>query len=237
MIRVAAFLIFTVALAVVAVWFADRPGTVDIIWLGYHTETSVAVVAAAGVATACVAMLLFSALRMVVAAPAALARRSAQRRAERGRSAIARGLVAIGAGDVGAAQQFAAQARQFGGNEPLALLLAAQAAQLSGDPVGADAAFRTLAERPDTRLFGLRGLFIERNAAMIRRPYFCRGSGANLAIARLGRRGSASIPLPRWRLAGRHRGAGAQSPRWTRRQGQISPPARRIARCPRALAG
>ena len=47
------------------------------------------------------------------------------------------------------------------GDEPLALLLRAQAAQLNGDRAGADAAFRAMAERADTRLLGLRGLFVE----------------------------------------------------------------------------
>ena len=39
-------------------------------------------------------------------------------------------------------------------------LLAAQSAQLSGDRASAQRAFRAMAERADTRLLGLRGLFI-----------------------------------------------------------------------------
>jgi len=42
-----------------------------------------------------------------------------------------------------------------------ALLLHAQAAQLSGDRAGAQTAFLAMTERADTRLLGLRGLFIE----------------------------------------------------------------------------
>ena len=45
--------------------------------------------------------------------------------------------------------------------EPLALLLRAQTAQLNGDRAGAEDAFRAMAERRDTRLLGLRGLFVE----------------------------------------------------------------------------
>ena len=41
------------------------------------------------------------------------------------------------------------------------LMLAAQSAQLSGDRDGAHRAFYAMAEREDTRLLGLRGLFIE----------------------------------------------------------------------------
>ncbi len=50
-------------------------------------------------------------------------------------------------------------------HDPLALLLHAQSAQLDGDREGARAAFRAMAEREDTRLLGLRGLFIEAQRA------------------------------------------------------------------------
>ncbi len=45
--------------------------------------------------------------------------------------------------------------------DPLTMLLHAQSAQLGGDRDGAQRAFHALAERKDTRLLGLRGLFIE----------------------------------------------------------------------------
>jgi HemY protein len=45
--------------------------------------------------------------------------------------------------------------------DPLALILRAQAAQLSGDRNEAREAFHAMTARADTRLFGLRGLFIE----------------------------------------------------------------------------
>ncbi len=50
-------------------------------------------------------------------------------------------------------------------SDPLALLLHAQSAQLDGDRDGAQRAFRAMAERADTRLLGLRGLFIEAQRA------------------------------------------------------------------------
>ena len=45
------------------------------------------------------------------------------------------------------------------------MLLHAQSAQLDGNRDGAQRAFRAMAERPDTRLLGLRGLFIEAQRA------------------------------------------------------------------------
>src|SRR6267154_1295398 len=72
-------------------------------------------------------------------------------------------LTAYGAAWV--ADQAADVARRLAGNDPLALLLHAQSAQLDGDRERANSAFRTMAEREDTRLLGLRGLFIEAQRA------------------------------------------------------------------------
>ena len=161
MIRLTAFLVLTAAFAVVAVWFADRPGDVIITWLGYRIETSVGVLAAIVAALACAAILLWTILRMLVGAPAAIMRWRARRRAARGRAAIANGLIAVGAGDVRAARRFAVEAGRYARAESLTLLLRAQTAQLGGQREDAEAAFRAMAEREDTKLFGLHGLFVE----------------------------------------------------------------------------
>ena len=84
-----------------------------------------------------------------------------ERKRRKGYEAISRGLIAIGAGDARAAQRFAANAEKSLPGEPLALLLRAQTAQLHGDRAGAEDAFRTMAGRADTRLLGLRGLYVE----------------------------------------------------------------------------
>src|SRR6202008_3862853 len=83
------------------------------------------------------------------------------RRGVRGYLAISRGLVAVGAGDSAAARRAANEAERIAPGEPLALLLNAQCAQLSGDRAAAEHAFRAMAERSDTKLLGLRGLFVE----------------------------------------------------------------------------
>ena len=88
-----------------------------------------------------------------------------ERRHARGRHAITQGLLAIGHGDSSAARAHAEVARRHAAHDPLALLLHAQSAQLDGDRDGAQRAFRAMAEREDTRLLGLRGLFIEAQRA------------------------------------------------------------------------
>jgi HemY protein len=161
MIRVAVFLVLTAAFAFIAVWVADHPGQVAIDWLGYRWAPPIGVLLGTVAAIACATVLLWSLLRMIVRAPGLMARALAQRRAARGQLAIALGLVAVGAGDARAARKFAAAAGRLAGGQPLQLLLEAQTAQLSGERDRAEAAFRAMADRPDTKLLGLHGLFIE----------------------------------------------------------------------------
>lgn len=161
MIRVFLFFLAVAALALAAAWVADRPGDVAIAWLGYRIETSITVAGLALVLIVAGAMLLWSILRTLLSAPGKLARRIAERRANKGQFAISRGLVAIGAGDMHAARRFADQAKRYAPDEPLALLLEAQTAQLAGDRDAAEHSFRLMAGRSETKLLGLHGLFVE----------------------------------------------------------------------------
>jgi HemY protein len=161
MIRVILYLAFVALIALGAVWIADRPGDVAITWQGYRIETSVMVAAAAIVILVVLALLVWSLIRAVLRSPDLIAMFLGHRRGVRGYLAISRGLVAIGAGDVRAARKFADEAEKIAPGEPLALLLNAQCAQLSGDRIGAEFAFRAMAERNDTKLLGLRGLYVE----------------------------------------------------------------------------
>jgi HemY protein len=161
MIRVVLFLVVVGLLALAGAWFADRPGEVAITWLGLQIETSVMVAVAAMAAIAVLAVILWSLIRAVLSSPRRIARALAERRRRRGHLALSRGLIAIGAGDVGTARKFSGEAHRLAPQEPLALLLSAQTAQLSGDRDAAERAFRVMAERPDTKLLGLRGLYVE----------------------------------------------------------------------------
>jgi HemY protein len=159
MIRVVIFLVLTVAFVnYVAIWLADLPGSVAVTWLGYRADVPVGLFSAA---IACAAVLAWSLARFLLRAPRRLAAAAAARRAAAGQQAIVRGLMAIGAGDAGAARRFAAKAGRLAPGQPLLLMLQAQTAQLSGLSEDAAAAFSAMADRSDTRLFGLHGLFIE----------------------------------------------------------------------------
>jgi len=161
MIRVLLYLALVTLMAFGVVWFADRPGDVAIVWQGYRIETSVMVAVGAVAIVALVAVIVWSIVRAIMRSPDLIAMFLSHRRGVRGYLAISRGLIAVGAGDASAAKRASNEVERIAPGEPLALLLNAQVAQLSGDRNAAEYAFRAMAERDDTKLLGLRGLFVE----------------------------------------------------------------------------
>ncbi|MBI5322621.1 heme biosynthesis HemY N-terminal domain-containing protein [Bradyrhizobium sp.] len=165
MIRIILFLALIAALAAGAAWVADQPGDVVLSWGGWRAEMALPVFVL-GLGVAVVAgVILWSILRGLWRTPDRMRRRRHERRQARGRHAITQGLLAVGHGDVSLARRHASDAQRHAGHDPLALLLTAQSAQLEGDRESAQRAFRAMAERDDTRLLGLRGLFIEAQRA------------------------------------------------------------------------
>jgi HemY protein len=165
MVRIILFLVLIALAAVGAAWVADQTGDVTLSWGGWRVETSLPVFALALGVTVVAAMLAWTILRTLWRTPEKIRRSRRERRHARGRHAITHGLLAIGHGDSAAARRHADVARRHAAHDPLALLLHAQSAQLDGDREGARAAFRAMAERENTRLLGLRGLFIEAQRA------------------------------------------------------------------------
>ncbi len=74
---------------------------------------------------------------------------------------MSRGLIAIGAGDLRLARRNADDAARLTPGEPLTLLLSAQSAQMAGDRPAAERAFRAMTRHEETKLLGLRGLYVE----------------------------------------------------------------------------
>ncbi|UGY06677.1 heme biosynthesis protein HemY [Bradyrhizobium quebecense] len=163
MIRIILFLLLIALAAAGAAWLADQPGDLVLNWGGLRL-TSKQPMYLLGLVIV-VAMVAGVILRGLWKIPGHVRRGRRERRHARGRHAITQGLLAIGHGDSSAARVHAEVARRHAGGDPLALLLHAQSAQLDGDRDGAQRAFRAMAERADTRLLGLRGLFIEAQRA------------------------------------------------------------------------
>jgi HemY protein len=159
--RALAFLALLAVAAYAAVWLADHPGVVTVTWGGYEVATSLAAGLVGVLVLAVVLGFAWAFARGLIGLPRRISRSSRERRRARGYSALSRGMVAVGSGDPVAARRHAGEAERLLGREPLALLLTAQAAQISGDRAGAERAFRRMADDPETRVLGLRGLFVE----------------------------------------------------------------------------
>ena len=165
MVRIILFLLLIALGAAGAAWIAEQTGDVVLSWGGYRVQTTLPVFVLVLGIVVVAAMMIWAILRGVWRTPARMRRSRRERRQARGRHAITQGLLAIGHGDSTAARVHAEAARKHAAHDPLALLLHAQSAQLDGDREGAQRAFRAMAEREDTRLLGLRGLFIEAQRA------------------------------------------------------------------------
>jgi len=165
MLRIVLFLVLIALAAAGAAWVADQPGDLVLTAGGFRISTTLPRFVFLLGLFAVAVVLLWSILTMIWRTPGRLRRRRHEKRQARGRHAITHGLLAIGHGDPALARRHAEAARRHAPNDPLALLLHAQSAQLEGNRDEAQRVFRAMAEREDTRLLGLRGLFIEAQRA------------------------------------------------------------------------
>ncbi|MBP2311345.1 heme biosynthesis protein HemY [Azospirillum soli] len=161
MIRALWFLAKVAIVVAIAVWLADRPGTVSINWQGYVVETSFGIAVLIAVAALGAAALLYRFVRALIRAPRNIGRYSRSRRRERGYKALTRGMVAVAAGDAATARKMARKADGLLNEPPLTMLLSAQAAQLQGDDRAAKEYFTAMLDRPETAFLGLRGLLTQ----------------------------------------------------------------------------
>jgi HemY protein len=154
------FFIIAVAFAIAAGLIASNPGQVVIDWMDYRVETTLSTVA--GIALASLLAVIF-AQRFIYwllrESPISAPRRRESRR-QRGMQALSKGVVALALGEPAEAERQTNKARKLLGNDPMVLLLAAQAAQLSGNKAQADEHFRTMMGIEETAFLGVRGLLL-----------------------------------------------------------------------------
>lgn len=156
-----------ILLAVVALagwglmWLADNPGLVTLTWGGVEYRVSLMVGLGLIAVVAIAWSIIWGVLRFVFRVPSLMSLAARARRREKGLNAVSRGLIAVNAGDARAASRHATEANRLLKHEPLARLLTAQTAQLTGDGEAAVAAYNAMLEHHDTHGLGLRGLHIE----------------------------------------------------------------------------
>ncbi|MCA3599826.1 MAG: heme biosynthesis protein HemY [Methylobacterium sp.] len=161
MLKLLAFFLLLLALAFGFAQVADTPGHVLLQWGETEYRVSLLIGLAGFLAGFVALMILWSLLRLIFRLPSLIGLANRMRKREKGQLAVARGLVAVGVGDRRQAERHARDSERLLGNEPLALLLKAQTAQLAGDEKGAELAFKAMLDSPDTHGLGLRGLFVE----------------------------------------------------------------------------
>lgn len=169
MLRILAFLLIVLVLALGFGWLQDHPGDISLTWQGVLpagrdnvtlSVTTFIVIQLVVIALVCLLLWLLSGF---VKAPRRLGRFFGARRRDKGYSALSAGIVAAGAGDAVLARRMTKRSEKFLSNrrEPLVRFLDAQTAMIEGDHARARSAFETMEKEPETRLLALRGLFLE----------------------------------------------------------------------------
>jgi HemY protein len=153
------FVAKTVLLVALAVWVADRPGTVMIDWLGFTITMHIGIFLLVSLGVILLALFLFRVLKGVSDLPKIWSRYRRDIGREKGYRAFVLGLSAVAAGDSKAAnyQAFRAQKLMPEGAS-LGFLLKAQSARLDGDHDEAMRNFSRLLDDKNAAFLGLRGL-------------------------------------------------------------------------------
>ena len=163
MARAVVAFVFLIVVGGLAAWLADQPGQLGLDWRGYRIEMPIGLGVGAAVILMAATAILYQVWRWVRQGPVELAHARARRRRDRGQLALTRGMVAVAAGDRAAALRFSREAERYLTETPLTMLLAAQAAQLSGDDKAARRYFSAMLKRPELEFLGLRGLVGQAN--------------------------------------------------------------------------
>jgi len=163
MIRILVFVVLVFLLGLGFAWLADRPGDMVVTFGGYQYQVSLMVAAVAVVAVVAGVMILWWLTKAIWTSPYMIARYFRVRQRDRGYQALSTGMIAAGAGDGALARKMNKQASKLirSDQEPLIMLLDAQASLLEGDHDGARQKFEAMLDDPEMRLLGLRGLYLE----------------------------------------------------------------------------
>lgn len=163
MIRLLVFVLLVLALGFGFAWLADRPGAIAIAWQGQRIEMSLMVAVTAIVSLIAAVMISWWLVKVIVNSPRAVSRYFRANKRDRGYQALSTGLIAAGAGDAATARKLSKRTKGLlsADQEPLIHLLDVQAALIEGRNDEARQMLEAMAEDPETRLLGLRGLYLE----------------------------------------------------------------------------
>ncbi len=189
MVRILFFILLVLALALGFAWLADRPGELSLIWQGQRIEMSLMRAATILISLFAAVLIIVWLIRTIWLSPHTVTRYFRARKRDRGYQALSTGLIAAGAGDATLARKMAGRARGLIriDQEPLIHLLEAQTALIEGKYDDARKKFELMAEDPETRELGLRGLYLE-----------AKRLGANEAARQYAERAAEKAPHLSW---------------------------------------
>lgn len=143
----------------IVVWIAEHPGTIEINWLDYRLEFHIGFFIFALFVLLALGIFLFGIIKAFLDFPKTMQRYRDMTGKDKGIKALSAGLCALAAGDGKVASHQAYKARKFlKDDNPLSLLLEAQAARLNGDEAQASQVFIELMKDKTAGFMGVRGL-------------------------------------------------------------------------------
>jgi HemY protein len=163
MIRLFFFVALVLGLGFGFAWLADRPGDLFIVWQDRRIEMSLMTAVTVMVSLVAAIMITWWLIRTIWLSPRLVSRYFRASKRDRGYQALSTGLLAAGAGDAMTARKMNKRTKGLlsADQEPLIHLLDVQAALIEGRNDEARKLFEAMAEDPETRLLGLRGLYLE----------------------------------------------------------------------------
>jgi len=163
MIRLLFFVVLVLALGFGFAWLADRPGDLSIVWQDRRIEMSLMTAVTVIVSLIAAIMISWWLVRTILLSPRTVSRYFRANKRDRGYQALSTGLLAAGSGDAAMARKMNKRTKGLlsADQEPLIHLLDVQAALIEGHHEEARKLFEAMAEDPETKLLGLRGLYLE----------------------------------------------------------------------------
>lgn len=159
MIRILIFVLWVVLFAAALTLLFSFRATMPLEAFGWRMDVPAGLALFAAVLFTGAVALATSVVKDLTGAPKAARARKGVAQREKGLAAVTRGLEAIAVGDGAAARREAERAAKALGAAPVARLIAAQAAQLSGDEAAAGEALALMLDAPETEFLALRGLY------------------------------------------------------------------------------
>lgn len=164
MIRLATWIIVSLAVTALIAWAISIPGTLTLEVAGYRMQPRLSTAIFLLLLAAVLLILLWSVIRRILATPRTLARRARERRREQGIAALSDGFVALEGGDPARARALARDAQSRLSDNPAALLLEARADLAMGDMPAAREHYRALLTNEKTAMAALSGLYEQARA-------------------------------------------------------------------------